>query len=132
MVIVQPLDKPMHDMLFRHDTLSQSIMLTKGAPEILLYKCDSVIKSDGTLSAITPEIAKRINGITRDGDKCTSFAECAEMLADGADIDYDGPSGPQSFGPQGEPTEATFAIFSYDANNKIDGEIAPQFRAAKI
>lgn len=78
------------------------------------------------------EIAKRINGITRDGEKCSTFAECAELLAAGTDIDYDGPSGPQTFGPKGEPTEATFAIFSYDENNKIDGTIAPEYRAAKI
>jgi ABC-type branched-subunit amino acid transport system substrate-binding protein len=78
------------------------------------------------------EIAKRINGITRDGEQCSTFAECAELLAAGEDIDYDGPSGPQTFGPSGEPTEATFAIFSYDEANKIDGTIAPEFRAAKI
>jgi ABC-type branched-subunit amino acid transport system substrate-binding protein len=78
------------------------------------------------------EIAKNINGITRDGEKCSTFAECAEQLGAGTDIDYDGPSGPQTFGPAGEPTEATFAIFSYDEANKIDGEIAPEFRAAKI
>jgi ABC-type branched-subunit amino acid transport system substrate-binding protein len=97
---------------------------------------DAVVIS--TLAAIAAkgdnpaEIAKRINGVTRDGEKCKTFAECSKLLAAGKDIDYDGPSGPQTFGPAGEPTEATFAILSYDKDNKVDGEIKPQFRAAKI
>ena len=67
------------------------------------------------------EIAKRINGITGGGEKCTSFSECKDLLADGTDIDYDGPSGPQAFSQAGEPTEASFAILSYaDDTNTID------------
>jgi branched-chain amino acid transport system substrate-binding protein len=78
------------------------------------------------------EIATMINGTTRDGEKCDSFAACVELLEAGTDIDYDGPSGPQTFGPEGEPTEATFAVFTYDANNKVDGDVAPEYRAAQI
>jgi branched-chain amino acid transport system substrate-binding protein len=62
------------------------------------------------------QIAAHINGITRDGEKCTTFAECVELLDAGTDIDYDGPSGPQAFGPAGEPTEASFAILRYNGD----------------
>lgn len=66
-------------------------------------------------------IAANINGVTRDGEKCESFADCKALIEAGDDIDYDGPSGPQAFGPAGEPTEASFAILSYaDDSNKID------------
>ena len=61
-------------------------------------------------------IAANINGITRDGEKCSTFEECKALIADGTDIDYDGPSGPQTFGPAGEPTEANFAIDSYNGD----------------
>src|SRR6478752_1974469 len=41
--------------------------------------------------------AEKINGITREGEKCTDFKACAELLAAGTDIDYDGQSGPLEF-----------------------------------
>ncbi len=71
-------------------------------------------------------IAAKINGITRDGEKCTTFAECRDLIAAGTDIDYDGPSGPLTFGPAGELTEANFTILSYggdvtdDANGNVN------------
>ncbi|MGI9602709.1 MAG: ABC transporter substrate-binding protein [Acidimicrobiales bacterium] len=61
-------------------------------------------------------IAANINGITRGGEKCTTFADCRDLIAAGTDVDYDGPSGPQEFGPAGEPTEANFAIDSYNGD----------------
>jgi branched-chain amino acid transport system substrate-binding protein len=67
-------------------------------------------------------IAAEINGVTRDGEVCTSFAECRDMIADGTDIDYDGAGGPYTFGDAGEPTEASFSIQQYGADNQIDEE----------
>lgn len=77
-------------------------------------------------------VAAEINGVTRDGEKCTAFADCMTLIAAGTDIDYDGPSGPQSFGPEGEPTEASFQILSYDANNSVYGDIPPVYKFAAI
>ena len=78
------------------------------------------------------EIAAHINGVTRDGTKCTTFAECLELINAGEDIDYDGPSGPQTFGPAGEPTEASFAILSYDEENKVGAGVPTEYRFAQI
>jgi len=78
------------------------------------------------------QIAAHINGVTRDGEKCETFADCLALVEAGTDIDYDGPSGPQTFGPEGEPTEANFTILTYDAENKVDGASAPDFRFAAI
>jgi ABC-type branched-subunit amino acid transport system substrate-binding protein len=69
-----------------------------------------------------PEVAKAINGVTRDGEKCESFEDCKALIADGEDIDYDGPSGPQSFSKAGEPTEASFSVQFYGPDNHIDPE----------
>ncbi len=68
-------------------------------------------------------VAAVMNGVTRDGEKCTSFADCLALIDAGTDIDYDGPSGPQAFGPAGEPTEASFAILSYGEDNQIDSSL---------
>ena len=86
----------------------------------------AIIIGLATIAAGTDDpaaIAAQINGVTRDGEKCTDFASCVALLEAGTDIDYDGPSGPQAFGPAGEPTEASFAILSYAADsNTIDGD----------
>jgi branched-chain amino acid transport system substrate-binding protein len=60
------------------------------------------------------EIAKEINGVTRDGEKCTSFAECIALVDAGTDIDYDGFGGPYEFVDAGEPAAASFRIATYD------------------
>ena len=63
-------------------------------------------------------IAKEIPGITKDGDKCKTFEECAALLKDGKDIDYDGVSGPIELGETGSPTAASIGIYQYDSKNK--------------
>ncbi|WP_232675868.1 ABC transporter substrate-binding protein [Nocardioides sp. R-C-SC26] len=74
-------------------------------------------------------IAAALPGVTEGGTKCTSFAECADLLADGEDIDYDGASGPIELGETGSPTAASIGIYEYDNKNKnapidyIEGEI---------
>jgi neutral amino acid transport system substrate-binding protein len=64
-------------------------------------------------------IGAEINDVTRDGDKCTSFAACAELLnADAdADIDYDGIGGPYDFVDAGEPAAASFRVATYDGGD---------------
>ena len=39
-------------------------------------------------------IADEIVGVTRDGEKCTDFADCMAIIEAGGDPDYDGISGP--------------------------------------
>ncbi len=77
-------------------------------------------------------VAAQINGVTRDGEKCTTYADCVALIEAGTDIDYDGPSGPQTFGPEGEPTEASFAILTYDADNTVGTGVPTEFRFAAI
>lgn len=77
-------------------------------------------------------IATEIVGVTRDGEKCTTFADCLALVEAGTDIDYDGPSGPQNMSDAGEPTEASFQILSYDENNSVYGAIPIEYRFAKI
>lgn len=63
------------------------------------------------------KIAEEIPGITEGGTKCTTFAECADLLADGEDIDYDGVSGPIELGETGSPTAASIGIYQYGPDN---------------
>jgi len=67
--------------------------------------------------------------ITKDGEKCTTFADCKELLEAGEDIDFDGLSGPVEFSDVGDPTQATIGIYQYGPDNTytsleyVSGEI---------
>jgi Receptor family ligand binding region len=77
------------------------------------------------------QVAANVNGVTREGTACTAFEECRDLVADGEDIDYNGPSGPQEFSQPGEPTAATFAVMTYGEDNRID-DAATEFREASF
>jgi len=66
------------------------------------------------------DMAKEINGITRDGTKCTSFTDCLKIIKDGGDPDYDGVSGNITMNGNGEPMEASYGVLTFGANNRID------------
>lgn len=68
-------------------------------------------------------IAAEINGVTKEGTKCTTFAECKELIAAGEDIDYDGLGGPYEFGDAGEPTAASYRIATYDGGETPNPEL---------
>ncbi len=76
-------------------------------------------------------IASEINGVTKDGEVCTDFTACKDLVDAGTDIDYDGEGGPYAFSAAGEPTQASFAILQYGADNRIDDSLT-EFREAEI
>lgn len=63
--------------------------------------------------------ATEIVGITRDGEKCTTFADCKDLLDADKDIDYDGVSGPLDFIDAGEPGQATIEVYTYDESGTL-------------
>jgi len=65
-------------------------------------------------------IAAELVNVSKDGTKCTEFAECQQLVADGEDIDYDGKSGPIEFSDVGDPTVATIGIFQYGPKNTYE------------
>ncbi len=64
-------------------------------------------------------VAAEINGVTKDGEKCTDYAGCLELIEAGTDIDYDGVGGAYEFSEAGEPTAAKFAIPEMDAAGQM-------------
>ena len=69
-------------------------------------------KSDGI------DYAKEINGITRQGEKCTDFATCKAVIDKGGDPDYDGQSGPLEFAGNGEPLQASYGLLQFGDNDR--------------
>ena len=55
-----------------------------------------------------------IAGLTHDGEKCTTYGECAALIDEGKDIDYSGVSGPINFSEEGDPTVAVYSIHTWE------------------
>jgi len=74
-------------------------------------------------------LSAEMQSVTTEGTKCDTFQACADLLADGEDIDYDGASGPIEFNDTGSPSAATIGIYKYDGENNyapvefIEGQI---------
>ncbi len=62
-------------------------------------------------------IASKMVEVSKGGEKCTTFKECADLLADKKDIDFDGVSGPVEFNDAGDPSEASIGIYQFGADN---------------
>nr|WP_314844841.1 ABC transporter substrate-binding protein [uncultured Microbacterium sp.] len=82
-----------------------------------------VLLALGALAANSSESAdiagslQEVSGGSGDGEKCDSFAACADIILDGGVADYDGYSGGVAFDDAGDPTEATIGVFQYGADN---------------
>jgi ABC-type branched-subunit amino acid transport system substrate-binding protein len=64
--------------------------------------------------------AAEIVGVTKDGEKCTSYADCLALVEAGTDIDYDGISGDVAMSGNGEPITGSYAIQVYGDDNRLD------------
>ncbi|WP_292605296.1 ABC transporter substrate-binding protein [Nocardioides sp. REDSEA-S30_B4] len=60
---------------------------------------------------------QEVSGGTGEGEKCTTFADCAEIIQNGGTADYDGISGPITFDEVGDPQDATIGIYQYGDDN---------------
>src|SRR5262249_28722004 len=64
-------------------------------------------------------IAKAINGVTKDGEECDSFARCMILVKDGRNIAYVGASGPMEFSDSGEPRSGTYVIVEIQSDGTM-------------
>jgi ABC-type branched-subunit amino acid transport system substrate-binding protein len=63
-------------------------------------------------------LAAHLRAASVGGIKCTSYAECLDVLVTEPAIDYDGLSGEVNLDASGDPTSATYGVFTYTADNK--------------
>ncbi|NPC95336.1 ABC transporter substrate-binding protein [Nocardioides sp. zg-DK7169] len=61
-------------------------------------------------------IASEIVNVSKDGEACSTFADCVELLEAGEDINYEGVSGPCDMNESGSPSAATIGIQEYKGN----------------
>jgi len=78
------------------------------------------LAAGSTDSAAIAAKLQEVSGGSGNGTKCTTFADCAEIINGGGVADYDGISGPITFNEVGDPTEASIGIYEYtDGNNYV-------------
>jgi len=77
----------------------------------------AALAANSTTGADIASKLQEVSGGAGDGTKCTSFAECADIVLSGGVPDYDGYSGGVKFDDNGDPTEASIGIFQYGADN---------------
>jgi ABC-type branched-subunit amino acid transport system substrate-binding protein len=64
-------------------------------------------------------VASQINGVTKNGEKCTSFAACMALVKAGKNIDYDGRAGPLEFTDPGEPCSGAYTISEFQPDDSV-------------
>jgi branched-chain amino acid transport system substrate-binding protein len=69
------------------------------------------------------DIASEINGITKDGEKCTSFRQCRDIIDSGGNPDYDGVTGTLDFTSAGERSVGSYAILKFNAQNMLENNV---------
>ncbi len=76
------------------------------------YDCVIVLALASLAAGSTdgPDILAEVQNVTRDGTKCFGYGECAALLAQGVDIDYDGVSGPLDLDEVGDISVGRFGI----------------------
>jgi ABC-type branched-subunit amino acid transport system substrate-binding protein len=76
-------------------------------------------------------LAEEIPDVTRGGTECSDFASCLELVEAGEDIDYNGVSGPVEMDDVGDPTQASFGVLTFGADNRID-DAQTEYRLASL
>jgi ABC-type branched-subunit amino acid transport system substrate-binding protein len=64
--------------------------------------------------------AAEIVNVTKDGEKCNTYADCLALIQAGTDIDYEGVSGPTDMSGNGEPIIGSYAVQVYGDDNRLD------------
>ena len=83
---------------------------------VLLIALAAYAANDTSGEAIASYL-RQVSGGSGEGEKATSFADAAALLAEGNQVDFDGYSGPITFDENGDPTDATIGIYQFNADN---------------
>ncbi|QWC85555.1 ABC transporter substrate-binding protein [Nocardioidaceae bacterium] len=76
----------------------------------------AALKGGATDSATVQANLAAVSGAT-DGTECTTYADCADLIANGEEIRYAGPSGIGPINQDNDPSSAFIGIYQFDADN---------------
>ncbi|MEO7127214.1 MAG: ABC transporter substrate-binding protein [Nakamurella sp.] len=92
---------------------------TQFAPQV--YDCTNIfaLAAEQAKSSKAMDWAKDVEGVTKGGTECTTFADCKKLIDAGTDIHYVGASGDLSFTDKGEPGKASVEMWEYENGGKL-------------
>jgi branched-chain amino acid transport system substrate-binding protein len=76
---------------------------------VMIIALAAIAAGDDSGEAVGAQIIE----VTRGGTQCSTFEECAALLEDGEDIDYEGASGPTDMNDTGSPASGTIGLNEY-------------------
>ena len=84
------------------------------------YDCVAVLALASLAAGSTagPAIIEQLREVTAGGQKCFDYRECASLIVDGVDVDYDGVSGLLELDEVGDPRYGQYLVAEF-----IDGEL---------
>jgi ABC-type branched-subunit amino acid transport system substrate-binding protein len=68
----------------------------------------------------TDFVAEMRNVTGGEGTECSTFEECKQLLEDGEEINYSGPSGGIEWDDNGDPQVANYALYEINAQGELD------------
>jgi branched-chain amino acid transport system substrate-binding protein len=99
------------------DALTEYSYAAESFDAVILLALASLAAGGATDGATVAEYLQEVSGGTGDGEKCSTFADCADIILSGGVADYDGVSGPITFDEVGDPTEASIGIYVFGEDN---------------
>ena len=77
----------------------------------------AALKAQSNVGSDIAAQMREVSGGTGNGTKCTTFAECAEIINSGGTADYDGLSGEITFDEGNDPYGAAIGVYEFGAGN---------------
>ncbi|WP_153394761.1 ABC transporter substrate-binding protein [Ornithinicoccus halotolerans] len=93
---------------------------TQFAPQVYDCVVTMALAAEAAGSADAEVFKEEVVNVTKDGEKCTSYEQCLELVSNGEDIDYDGVSGPLDFVEAGEPGRATIEVYGFNEEGELE------------
>jgi neutral amino acid transport system substrate-binding protein len=98
--------KPLKDYAYGAESYDATILAALAA-----------VKGGGTDPQTIRDNLAAVSGAT-DGDECKTYADCVQLLKDGKEIRYTGPSGIGPIDKQNDPSSAFVGIYKYNSASK--------------
>jgi len=113
----KPSDSFKSELLAVNNSLQDFSYAAESYDAVNLIALAAIAGKNDSGTAISQNIAK-VSGENDEGEACNTFQQCAQLLADGKAINYEGQSGPINLDQNGDPSRAAMGVYVFGPDNK--------------